>query len=148
MSSGLEAYNDYVIDELKDTYSDTVVDHAVNPRNVGSMKDYDGFSMVSSSCDDTIQLWLKVRDNRIIDICFWTDGCGATIAAGSMMTELAKGSSISEALAISQQNIADALNGLPEGNLHCALLASNTLKEAVRDYLAMKKEPWKKAYRK
>ena len=77
-----------------------------------------------------------------------TDGCGTSIASGSMMTELAKGKSISEAIRISQQDILNALGGLPEESEHCALLSADTLKTAIRDYLAMQKEPWKKAYRK
>jgi nitrogen fixation NifU-like protein len=94
-----------------------------------------------------MQTWLKLRDNRIDEIGYWTDGCAATIAAGSMVTELAKGKTINQALTISARELADALEDLPEGNFHCADLAVNTLKATLRDCLAMQREPWKKAYR-
>ena len=77
-----------------------------------------------------------------------TDGCGTSIASGSMVTEIAKGKSVGEVLKTNQQDVLNALGGLPGESEHCALLAANTLKEAIRDYLAMKKEPWKRAYRK
>ena len=94
-----------------------------------------------------MEIWLKIRDSRIRDATFWTDGCGTTIAAGSMATELVKGKSVAEAFRITQQEILDGLDGLPEESVHCALLAANTLKEAVRDHIAFKNEPWKRAYR-
>jgi nitrogen fixation NifU-like protein len=94
-----------------------------------------------------MEIYLKVRDGKVMNASFWTDGCGTTIASGSMVTEMAKGKSILEAQKITQQHILDALEGLPEDSLHCALLAANTLKEAIKDYLAFKKEPWKEAYR-
>ena len=93
-----------------------------------------------------MEICLKVTDGRVMNDSFWTDGCGPSIASGSMVTELAKGKSVSEAQKITQQDVLDALGGLPEDNLHCALLAANTLKEAIKDYLAFKKEPWKRAY--
>ena len=82
-----------------------------------------------------------------MDAFFWTDGCGPSIASGSMTTELTKGKSVSQAMKITQQDVLDALGGLPEDSVHCALLAANTLKEAVKDYLVSKKEPWKRAYK-
>jgi len=94
-----------------------------------------------------MEICLKVRDSRVMNASFWTDGCGTTIASGSMVTELAKGKSVLEAQKIRQQDILDALGGLPEDSLHCALLAANTLKEAIKDYLASKNESWKRAYR-
>ena len=103
---------------------------------------------MTGPCDDTMEVWLKTNDNTITDINFMTDGCGTSIASGSMMTEMAKGKSIGEAGSISQQDILNALGGLPEESEHCALLSVNTLKTAIKDYLAMQKEPWKKAYRK
>jgi nitrogen fixation NifU-like protein len=93
-------------------------------------------------------MWLKVKGDAISDASFLTDGCGTTIASGSMITELARGKSVAEARKISQGDVLNALGGLPEESRHCALLAANTLKEAIKDYLAIKKEPWKKAYRK
>lgn len=129
-------------------YSEAVIDHAMNPRNLGAMQDFDGFARVTGPCGDTMEVWLKLNSNTITDIAFMTDGCGTSIASGSMMTELAKGRNITIALRICQQDIVEALEGLPEESRHCALLAADTLKAAIRDCIAMQKEPWKKAYRK
>jgi len=128
-------------------YSPVVVDHARNPRNAGSVPDADGFARITGPCGDTMEMWLKVRDDTIERATFWTDGCGTTIAAGSMATELARGKGVRQALGIGQQVILDALGGLPLDNEHCALLAANTLKAAVRDCLAYRNEPWKRAYK-
>ncbi|MFZ6017723.1 MAG: iron-sulfur cluster assembly scaffold protein [Nitrospirota bacterium] len=116
--------------------------------NAEVMEDADGFASMISSCGDTMEIWLKINNDIIIRATFMTNGCGTTIASGSMVTEISKGKSIKEALKISQQDILDALGGLPEGNRHCALLAANTLKEAISEYMAVKKDPWKRAYRK
>jgi nitrogen fixation NifU-like protein len=121
MASDFEELEQQIMAEMRRVYSEKAIDHAMNPRNVGSMPD--------------------------ADVTFWTDGCGTTIAAGSIVTELARGQSIAEAQRISQKDILDALGGLPDEDLHCALLASNTLREAIRDYLILRREPWKKAYR-
>jgi nitrogen fixation NifU-like protein len=143
---------DKMVEELQKEmlagYSPVVIDHAKNPRNVGSIQDADGFAQVTGPCGDTMQIWLKVKHDTIANASFLTDGCGTTIAAGSMITEMARGKSLSLAQKISQQDVLEALDGLPEESQHCALLAANTLKEAIRDYLTMKKESWKRAYRK
>jgi len=133
--------------DMRKVYSETVVDHATNPRNVGSMEDASGFARIIGPCGDTMEIWLRVGDNTIVEATFMTDGCGTTIAAGSMATELARGKSVIQAQKISQQDVLKALGGLPEESQHCALLVSNTLKEAVKDYLAFKNEPWKRAYK-
>jgi nitrogen fixation NifU-like protein len=146
MSSELDRMAEELEKELWAGYSPVVVDHARNPRNAGSIPNADGFASVTGPCGDTVEIWLRVKDNAIKEASFWTDGCGTTIAAGSMITEMAKGSPIAEALRIRQQDVLDALEGLPEESVHCALLASNALKEAVKDYLAYRKEPWKRAY--
>ncbi|HEY49712.1 MAG TPA: iron-sulfur cluster assembly scaffold protein [Dehalococcoidia bacterium] len=148
MSSEWEKALEEIQRELWADYSETVIDHAQNPRNVGTIPDADGFGRFTGPCGDTMEIWLKVRDGVISEARFWTDGCGTTIAAGSMITEMVKGENAARALRISQQNVLDALGGLPEDSEHCALLAANTLKEAVKDYMAFKKEPWKRAYRK
>jgi nitrogen fixation NifU-like protein len=148
MSSEPDELREMVITDARRIYSETVIDHAMNPRNLGAMQNFDGFTRVTGPCGDTMEVWLKVRNNTIFNITFMTDGCGTSIASGSMMTELARGKSIPVALKICQQDVLEALGGLPEESQHCALLAANTLKAAVRDYLAMQKEPWKKAYRK
>jgi nitrogen fixation NifU-like protein len=148
MATAWEKFEELMKAEMRKVYSEAVIDHGMNPRNVGDMENADGFAKVTGSCGDTMQVWLKVKDNTISDIRFITDGCGTSIAAGSMVTELARGKSVSQAQRISRQDVLSALGGLPEESEHCALLAADTLKTAVRDYLALKNEPWKRAYRK
>jgi nitrogen fixation NifU-like protein len=135
-----------VMEDMKRVYSEKTIDHFLNPRNLGGIPAPDGFGRVTGSCGDTMEIYLKVRDGRVMNASFWTDGCGTSIASGSMVTEMAKRMDISEAQRISQQDVLAALGGLPEESEHCALLAADTLKEAIKDYLAFKNEPWKRAY--
>jgi nitrogen fixation NifU-like protein len=135
-----------IMEDMKRVYSEKTIDHFLNPRNLGEVPAPDGFGKIIGPCGDTMEIYLKVGDGKVMNASFWTDGCGPSIASGSMVTELAKGKSVLEAQKITQQDILDALGGLPEDSLHCALLAANTLKEAIKDYLAFKKEPWKRAY--
>ena len=128
-------------------YSPTLVDHATNPRNVGSLPNADGFGHVMGPCGDVIEIWLKVRQETIVNATFWTNGCGPVIACSSMVTEMVKGESVAKAQRIYQDNIAEALEGLPEDEGHCAALAARALKAAITDYLALRREPWKKTYR-
>lgn len=147
MTSEFDQLEAYIMADMRRTYTDTVIDHAMNPRNVGSLPNADGFGSITGPCGDTMEIWLRVKEGRIVDATFWTDGCGTTIAAGSMITEVAKGKTITEAVKITEQDVLDALGGLPEESVHCALLAANTLRAAVRDYQVCKREPWKKTYR-
>lgn len=147
MASELDNLRERVATQMRSIYTEAVVDHALNPRNMGQIPTADGFARVTGSCGDTIQIWLTVKGDRIANATFLSDGCAATIASASMVTELVKGKSAPEALSINRQDVLDALGGLPEGNVHCALLAANTLRETVKDYLALRREPWKKAYR-
>ena len=135
-----------VMEDMKRVYSEKTIDHFLSPRNLGEIPAHAGFGRVTGPCGDTMEIYLKVRDGRVRNASFLTDGCGTTIASDSMATELAKGKSISEAQKITQQDVLNALGGLPEDSLHCALLAANTLREAIKDYLAFRKEPWKRAY--
>lgn len=132
---------------MLEVYSKAVVEHSMNPQNMGELADADGFARVTGPCGDTMQLWLKLKGETILEASFLTNGCSTSIASGSMVTELARGKKLSQAQRIGQKNVLDALGGLPEESEHCALLAADTLKAAIRDYLAMKREPWKKAYR-
>jgi nitrogen fixation NifU-like protein len=136
-----------VMEDMRKAYSEKTIDHFLSPRNLGKIAAPDGFGRITGPCGDTMEIYLKVRDGRVMNATFWTDGCGTSIASGSMVTELTKGKSVLEAQKITQQDILDALGGLPEDSLHCALLAANTLKEAIKDYLSFKNEPWKRAYR-
>ena len=148
MISGHQEYEALIEAKMKQVYSGEVIDHALHPRNLGDMKGADAFGRITGPCGDTMEIWLKVNGGVVIAASFATDGCAATISTGSMVTELVKGKTIGEVLRVSQQDILDALGGLPEGNQHCALLAADTLKKAAKDYLAFQKEPWKRAYRK
>jgi len=147
MPTSWEKFEELIQAEMRKLYSEVTIDHAMNPKNVGDMEDADGFASVTGLCGDTMKIWLKVNNGTIARATFFTDGCGTSIASGSMVTEMARGKNVCEAQKISQQNVLYALGGLPEGSEHCALLASNTLKEAANNYLAMKNEPWKRAYR-
>ena len=147
MSSELDDLQALVMADARKIYSETVIDHAMNPRNLGIMQDADGFARVTGPCGDTMEIWLKVDNDAIAGATFMTDGCGTSIASGSMVTEMVKGKSISAAQKTTQRDVLDALGGLPQESKHCALLVATTLKAAIRDYIAMKREPWKKAYR-
>jgi nitrogen fixation protein NifU and related proteins len=146
--SDFDTLQKLVMGDMQQVYTPAVVDHATNPRNVGSINGADGFATMQSDCGESMEIWLRIQYERLEDVCFWSDGCGATIACGSMVSELARGKTITEALKIDEPDIINAFGGLPEGNFHCATLAVNTLKKAIGDYLSLRKEPWKKAYRK
>jgi nitrogen fixation NifU-like protein len=148
LSSDFEEYQNRLMAEMKKTYSETVVDHALNPRNMGNLLNADGAGQITGPCGDTMQMWLKVKNGKIINAAFATDGCGTTRACGSIATEIVKDKQISQALGITQELILELLGGLPENDQHCALLAANTLNAAIKNYLALKREPWKKAYQK
>ncbi|MGQ9587681.1 MAG: Fe-S cluster assembly scaffold protein NifU [Thermoplasmata archaeon] len=120
-------------------YSEKVMEHFANPRNVGEIPDADGIGKVGNpQCGDVMWLYIKVKDNVIADIKFKTFGCGAAIATSSMITEIAKGKTIEEAKKISRQDVADSLDGLPPVKMHCSNLAADALREAIKDYEAKK----------
>jgi len=122
-------------------YSDKVMEHFRNPRNVGDMENPDGVGHVGNPiCGDVMELYIKVKDNVIVDAKFKTFGCGAAIATSSMVTELVKGKSIEDALKISNKAVAEALDGLPPVKMHCSVLAEEALKSAIDDYLAKSKK--------
>ena len=121
-------------------YNETVMDHFVNPRNVGEMADADGVGEVGNAkCGDIMKIYIKVEDDRIVDITFQTFGCGAAIASSSVATEMVKGKTIDEALAITNKMVIEKLGGLPPVKLHCSVLAEEALHEAIADY--RKKHP-------
>ena len=120
-------------------YTDRVLDHFRNPRNMGEIPDADGVGTVGNPvCGDLMSIYIKVKDNRIEDIKFKTFGCGAAIATSSMITELAKGKSLDEAMKISRGDVADNLGGLPPIKMHCSNLAADGLHAAIQDYLKKK----------
>jgi nitrogen fixation NifU-like protein len=128
-----------IMEDARKIYSEKVIERWLNPRNLGRIRKPDGFAKIKGPCGDTMQISFKVKDGRLSKIKFMTDGCASSIAAGCMATELAQGKKIEEAAEIGQQMILEALEGLPEESVHCALLASNTLKEAVKNYSESKK---------
>jgi len=121
-------------EEVNSGFSRVVLDHAMNPRNVGRLEEEDGFAVFTGPCGDTMMISLAVSYGVIRDARFWTDGCGTSIAAGSMVTELAKGKTLDEAMSTGQAEVLQALKGLPRESEHCALLAATTLHMAIDDY--------------
>ena len=120
-------------------YSEKVKDHVSNPRNVGEIEDADGVGEVGNPvCGDMMTIYIKVDDGKLTDIKFKTFGCGAAIATSSMITEMAMGMTIEEALEITRDSVADALDGLPPVKLHCSNLAADGLHAAIEDYLSKK----------
>lgn len=121
-------------------YNQTVMDHFMNPRNMGDVKDADGVGEVgAAACGDIMKISLKIKDGKIEDARFKTFGCGSAIASSSMATELIKGRTIAEAMNFSNQEVVDALGGLPPVKIHCSVLAEEALKAALEDYV--KKHP-------
>ena len=121
-------------------YNQTVMEHFMNPRNMGDIKDADGVGEVgAAACGDIMKISLKIKDGKIEDARFKTFGCGSAIASSSMATELIKGRTIDEAMNFSNQEVVDALGGLPPVKIHCSVLAEEALKAALEDY--MKKHP-------
>lgn len=126
-------------------YSDKVMDHFTNPRNVGEIENPDGVGEIGNPvCGDIMKLYIKVKDNRIVDVKFKTFGCGAAIATSSMITELVKGKTLDEAEKISRKTVADALDGLPPNKMHCSNLAADALHKAIEDYKSKLKDDEKK----
>lgn len=116
-------------------YSEKLMDHFTNPRNVGEMPDADGIGTEGNPvCGDVMKIFIKVEDDKIVDARFKTFGCGAAIAVSSMITEMVKGRTIEEALKITKQDVADALDGLPPQKQHCSNLGADALHKAIEDY--------------
>lgn len=116
-------------------YSEKVMDHFKNPRNVGTIEDADGVGEVGNAkCGDIMKIYLKIKDNVITDVKFETFGCGSAIASSSIATEMVKGKSLEEALQLTNKQVVDALDGLPTHKLHCSVLAEEAIKSAIKDY--------------
>lgn len=122
-------------------YSEKVMEHFQNPRNVGVIKDADGVGEVGNPvCGDMMAFYIKVKDNRLIDVKFQTFGCGAAIAVSSMVSEMAIGKTLEEALEITNDKIAEELGGLPKNKLHCSNLGADALHAAIMDYKRKREE--------
>jgi nitrogen fixation NifU-like protein len=121
-------------------YSEKVMEHFKNPRNMGEIPNADGVGTVGNPiCGDLMTIYIKVKDNRLEDIKFKTFGCGSAIATSSMITELAKGKTLEEAMKITRANVADSLGGLPPVKMHCSNLAADALHAAIEDYYKKQK---------
>ena len=118
-------------------YTDTVMDHFMHPRNVGEIPDADGVGQVGNAkCGDIMKMYLKIKDGVIEDVKFETFGCGSAIASSSMATEMIKGKTIDEALAVTNRQVVEALGGLPAHKLHCSVLAEESIKSAIKNDLS------------
>ena len=116
-------------------YSDKVMDHFENPRNIGVIEDADGIGTVGNPvCGDVMKMYLKIKDNVIVDVKFKTFGCASAIATSSMATEMIKGKTIEEALEMTNKAVAEALDGLPPVKMHCSILTEEAVKAAIEDY--------------
>ena len=116
-------------------YSEKVMDHFTNPRNVGTIENADGVGEVGNAkCGDIMKIYLKIENDIIVDVKFETFGCGSAIASSSMATEMIKGKSIHEAMQLTNKAVAEALDGLPAHKLHCSVLAEEAIKNALKDY--------------
>ena len=116
-------------------YTEQVIDHFTNPRNVGEIENASGVGLVGNAkCGDIMKIFIKVKNNVIVDVIFKTFGCGAAIATSSRATEMVMGKTIEEALAVTNKQVTDSLGGLPEVKLHCSVLAEEALHEAIKNY--------------
>jgi len=121
-------------------YSEIVMDHFANPRNMGDMEDPSAVGNVGNpACGDMMRLYLKIKDGVIVDAKFKTFGCGAAIASSSMLTEMLKGKTLKEAMEISNEEVVNALGGLPQAKIHCSVMAEEALKAAMNDFDAREK---------
>jgi nitrogen fixation NifU-like protein len=139
---------EHILEQARKQYSEAVIDHWQNPRNFRKIEDPDGYAKVKGSCGDTMEMFIKMRENKISECGFQTDGCASSIVCGSVATELAQNKSFTQALGfISTDEILKRLGGLPESDVHCAQLAAEAMRRALADYLYQRKAPWKRHYR-
>lgn len=136
MTSKFDDIEQRVMAEMRKIYSEKAIDYAMNPRNVGHIKNADGYARVTGSCGDTMEISIRVKKGKVVDAKFWTDGCGTSIACGSVATDLIKDENIADVLRIDSESILKVLGELPESDMHCAVLTSETLRAAIKDYLA------------
>ena len=130
-----------VLEDAREAFSETVIEYAYNPRNVGKISDADGVGKVTGTCGDTVQIQIRVENGRIRESKFLTDGCGISIAYGSMLTEMITDKTIEEALMINSDDLLRSLGGLPDEDVHCSVLAVDTLHAAIDDYTRILEQP-------
>jgi len=137
-----------ILEEAREIYTEKTLEEAYNPKNVGELETPSGAARVTGPCGDTLQMHIKVKENKIVDCKFITDGCGASMACGSVVTELVKGKTIEEALTVENKDVLSVLGGLPEENIHCSVLAVDTLRAALEDYKSKDKNKIRKRNKK
>ena len=134
-----------ILEQIKKQYSEVAIDHWQNPRNFKRIENPDAYAKVTGPCGDSMEMFLQMKDDTVSECGFQTDGCGTTIICGSVVTELTKKMSITQALPlVSADRILEILRGLPDPDVHCAQLAAETMRKALADYLSRKKGAWKK----
>jgi nitrogen fixation NifU-like protein len=136
----IQEIQEEINEEEEAIYSKKVIEEYNNPKNLGRMTDSDSFGKVKGTCGDTMEFYLKINNNRIGEITFMTDGCGTTVACGSILTTMVREKSLDDAMAITKDDLLKALDGLPDENLHCAALAVGTLRKAIKSYSMRKDE--------
>ena len=136
-----------IIEDARKVYSEKVIESWLHPKHMGEIERPQGYGKVTGPCGDTVGIFLRIVNGKIIDARFTTDGCATTVAAGGMACELAIGRTLREAYRITKEMILEQLDGLPEESTHCAVLASDTLRDALTDYLASNNETWKSLYK-
>jgi nitrogen fixation protein NifU and related proteins len=146
MDEQFDRIDEYILGNPKGDYAPIFLEHALRPRNVGSRDCANGFAALAAHDGSVMEVWLQMENDIVQDASFWTEGCGSSIACGSMTTEMAKGKTLGQAFEIEPKDIDYALGGLPGDGCTCANLAVSALRAALRDYLAFKKEPWKRKY--
>ena len=142
-----ERLQERIIQNLREIYTPMIINHWQNPQNWGIMNSANGYGKITGPCGDTMEISLKVENNRIEKCTFDTDGCGVSIACGSIVTDMVRDRTIADARKITQNRFLKYCGGLPEADKHCALLAVNTLQKAIDDYEITKSESWKGLYR-
>jgi nitrogen fixation NifU-like protein len=135
-----------VLAEARKIYSKEVIELFLHPLHVGRINDAEGYRKVTGPCGDTMEIYVKIKDDRIADAQFMTDGCGTTVECGSTITALSIGKTIPEAMRITSTDILNRLGGLPEADQHCSVLAVNTFQEAIKNHVADGSHSWKGLY--
>ena len=146
LEEAVQAVRNALEEGVRGRYSDAVLKNWLDPRHMGQIDRPEGYGKRVGSCGDEMEFFLRVRDERIVDVRFATSGCITSVASGNMGAELAHGKTIGEALMIEASDILAGLHGLPPEDEHCAELATNTIKEAIRDYFLTRREPWRRDY--
>jgi nitrogen fixation NifU-like protein len=139
MNSDFDDFQEQILEDARKIYSETTIDHFMNPRNFGKLEEPNGFAKVTGSCGDSMSIWIRIVDGIVSEISFNTDGCGTSIASASMVTVLAKGKTVGDARKIGQWDVVKALGGLPKESEHCGLLAASALLGAIENFTASNK---------